>query len=91
LSSNGTFDCLVVVFHFLFAMFVAAFRHGANAVADKRAGVDMDTEGIVWGAVGLLNFIALIVLLRWLGTPEDQKKVPPRVRKGKERREAKKG
>jgi hypothetical protein len=29
--------------------------------------------------------------LRWLGTPEDQKKVPPRVRKGKEGREAKKG
>jgi hypothetical protein len=24
--------------------------------------------------VGLLSFIALIVLLRWLGTPEDQKK-----------------
>jgi hypothetical protein len=34
----------------------------------------MDTEGI-WGALGLLSFIALIVLLRWLGTPEDRKKV----------------
>jgi hypothetical protein len=64
-------------------MFIAAFRHGSNAVADKRAGVDMDTEGI-WGAVGLLSFIALIVLLRWLGPP-DQRKVT-RVR----RREAEK-
>jgi hypothetical protein len=33
----------------------------------------MDTEGI-WGALGLLSFIALIVLLRWLGPPKDQKK-----------------
>ena len=49
----------------------------------------MDTaEGIVWPALGLLSFIALIILLRWLGTPEDQKKVPPRVRKGEERRQA---
>jgi hypothetical protein len=31
-------------------------------------------EGIVWGATGLLSFIGLIVLLRWLGAPEDQKK-----------------
>jgi hypothetical protein len=51
--------------------------------------VDMDTEGI-WGALGLLSFIALIVLLRWLGTPEDQKKVTPRVPKEEEGREAKK-
>ena len=34
----------------------------------------MDTEGIFWGALGLLSFIALIVLLRWLGPPKDQKK-----------------
>jgi hypothetical protein len=52
----------------------------------------MDTaEGIVWRALGLLSFIALIVLLRWLGTPGDQKKVaPPRVPKEEEGREAKK-
>jgi hypothetical protein len=29
------------------------------------------TERIAWG---LLSFIALIVYLRWAGTPEDQKK-----------------
>jgi hypothetical protein len=49
----------------------------------------METEGI-WGALGLLSFIALIILLRWLGTPEDQKKVPPQVPKEEEGREAKK-
>jgi hypothetical protein len=50
----------------------------------------MDTEGF-WSALGLLSFIALIILLRWLGTPEDQKKVaPPRVPKEEEGREAKK-
>jgi hypothetical protein len=31
-------------------------------------------EKIVWG---LLSLIALIVLLRWLGTPEDQQKLRP--------------
>jgi hypothetical protein len=49
----------------------------------------MDTEWIVWRAVGLLSFIALIVLLRWLGTPEDQRKMtPPQVPKEQAGREA---
>jgi hypothetical protein len=49
----------------------------------------MDTEGIFRGAVGLLSFIALIALLRWLGTPEDQRKMtPPRVPKEQAGREA---
>ncbi|MGA8694615.1 MAG: hypothetical protein WB689_12385 [Xanthobacteraceae bacterium] len=34
-------------------------------------------ESIAWGAWGLLNFIALIVWLRWMGTWEDQKKDEP--------------
>jgi hypothetical protein len=43
-------------------------------------------EWIARGALGLLSFIILIVLLRWLGPPEDQKKdEPPKVPKGKER------
>jgi hypothetical protein len=44
-------------------------------------------ERIAWG---LLSFIALIVLLRWLGTPEDQQKLrPPQVPKEKERQSGK--
>ena len=39
-------------------------------------------ERIAWG---LLSFIALIVWLRWEGTPEDQNKdEPPRVPKKRE-------
>jgi hypothetical protein len=39
-------------------------------------------ERIIWGAWGLLSFIALIVWLRWMGTWEDQKKdEPPKVPK----------
>jgi hypothetical protein len=34
-------------------------------------------------ALGLLNFIALIVYLRWAGTPEDQKKDEPRKRQAR--------
>ena len=34
-------------------------------------------EGIIWGAWGLVSFIALIVWLRWAGTPEDQKRDEP--------------
>jgi hypothetical protein len=37
----------------------------------------MTAERITWGALGLLSFIALIVYLRWEGTPEDQKVTPP--------------
>jgi hypothetical protein len=33
----------------------------------------MSTAEIAWGAWGLLSFIALIVWLRWEGTPEDQR------------------
>jgi hypothetical protein len=40
-------------------------------------------ERIAWG---VLSFIALIVWLRWVGTPEDQREVtPPEVPKGRER------
>ena len=36
-------------------------------------------------ACGVLNFIALVVWLRWVGTPEDQREVtPPGVPKRKE-------
>jgi hypothetical protein len=51
----------------------------------------MDTaEGIVWAALGLLSFIALIVLLHWLGTPEDQQKLRlPQVPKEKRRQSGK--
>jgi hypothetical protein len=39
-------------------------------------------ERIAWGALGLLSFIALIVWLRWEGTPGDQREVtPPEVPK----------
>jgi hypothetical protein len=39
-------------------------------------------ERIAWGAWELLSFIMLIVFLRWVGPPEDQKKVsPPEVPK----------
>jgi hypothetical protein len=39
-------------------------------------------ERIIWGAWGLLSFIALIVWLRWMGAWEDQKKdEPPKVPK----------
>jgi hypothetical protein len=42
-------------------------------------------ERIAWGALGLLSFIALIVWLRWEGTPEDQNKdEPPQVPKKRE-------
>jgi hypothetical protein len=34
-------------------------------------------ETIAWSAWGLLSFILLIVYLRWVGTPEDQKKDEP--------------
>jgi hypothetical protein len=34
-------------------------------------------ERIMWGAWGLLSFIVLIVYLRWVGTPEEQKDEPP--------------
>jgi hypothetical protein len=34
-------------------------------------------ERIIWGAWGLLSLILLIVWLRWMGTPEDQKKDEP--------------
>jgi hypothetical protein len=41
--------------------------------------------GVRW----LLSFIFLIVYLRWVGTPEDQKKdEPPEVPNGKERQKA---
>jgi hypothetical protein len=39
-------------------------------------------ETIAWG--GLLNLIILIVLLRWLGTEDQQKLGPPQVPKEKE-------
>jgi hypothetical protein len=57
-------------------MFVAAsaFATALTSRCRQAAGVDMDTEGIFWGAWGLLSFIGLIVLLRWLGPPMDQKK-----------------
>jgi hypothetical protein len=43
-------------------------------------------ERIAWGAWGVLSFIALIVWLRWEGTPEDQKKdEPPQVPKKENR------
>jgi hypothetical protein len=42
-------------------------------------------ERIAWSAWGLLSFIALIVWLRWEGTPEDQNKdEPPRMPKRNE-------
>jgi hypothetical protein len=45
-----------------------------------------DAERIIWGAWGLLSFIALIVYLRWAGTPENQKKdEPPKVPNERER------
>ena len=50
--------------------------------------VSMSTaQRITWGAWGLLRFIALIVWLRWEGTPEDQREVtPPEVPKERGRR-----
>jgi hypothetical protein len=46
-------------------------------------------RNIAWGALGLLSFIFLIVYLRWVGTPEDQKKDrPPEVPNGEERQKA---
>ena len=45
-----------------------------------------DAERIIWSAWGVLSFIALIVYLRWAGTPEDQGKgEPPKVPKERER------
>jgi hypothetical protein len=42
-------------------------------------------ERIAWGACGVLSFIVLIVWLRWVDTPEDEKKVrPPEVPKRRE-------
>jgi hypothetical protein len=44
-------------------------------------------ERIIWGAWGLVSFIALIVWLRWMGTPEDHKKdEAPKVPKLRERK-----
>jgi hypothetical protein len=41
-------------------------------------------ESIAWGVWGVLSFIFLIVYLRWVGTPDDQKKEETRkVPKGK--------
>jgi hypothetical protein len=34
-------------------------------------------ERIMWGSLGVLSFIALIVWLRWEGPREDQKKDEP--------------
>lgn len=34
-------------------------------------------ESIAWGVWGVLSFIFLIVYLRWVGTPEEQKDEPP--------------
>ena len=48
--------------------------------------IDSETaERIAWGACWVLSFIALIVWLRWVGTPEDQREVtPPEVPKRRE-------
>jgi hypothetical protein len=46
-------------------------------------------ERIIWDAWGLLSFIFLIVYLRWVGTPHDQKtEEPQKVPKGRERKAA---
>jgi hypothetical protein len=43
-------------------------------------------ERIIWGCLGVLSFIVLIVWLRWEGPREDQKKdEPPEVAEGKEK------
>ena len=40
--------------------------------------IDPETaERIVWGAWGVLSFIALIAWCRWAGTPEDQRELTP--------------
>ena len=48
--------------------------------------IDPETaERTAWGFWGVLSFIALIVWLRWVGTPEDQREVtPPEVPKRRE-------
>jgi hypothetical protein len=46
-------------------------------------------EWIARGALGVLSFIFLIVYLRWVGAPDDQKKEePPEVAEGEEKHKA---
>jgi len=48
---------------------------------------EMTTAEIARGVWGVLCFVALIVYLRWEGTPKDQGELtPPEVPKRKERR-----
>jgi hypothetical protein len=65
----------------------------ASVAHDGQSAAPLITDLGEWGmstaeriAWGLLNLIVLIVLLRWLGTPEDKQKLtPPQVpKKGEE-------
>ena len=41
--------------------------------------IDPETaERIAWGSCGVRSFIALIIWLRSVGTPQDQEKIVPR-------------